>query len=200
MVLLSDNPWPIVWTCLAIAGVLLIAMRITGRGKFLIFAVGSLGLAWLALLVDHLWVTDAERIEVVVRNVADAAQKSDAEAFLSHLTTDVVIEEGSERGLVDQGEAARRRIRSALEAVRFEFVRVQGLTIHAAPISRMGTADFRAALSGTYSGSLGAQNFTLPNTEWSFGLREVNPGDWKVNRITAIRFARGVGVGSARLP
>lgn len=181
---LSDDPSMLIGTCIAAALVCLIVTKVTGRGKFLIFAAVAAALAGVFWLVDLLWVTDVERIESVVTAVAAAAERSDAEAVLAHLTDDVEISIGVDPSSLARGELARALIRSRLAATRFEFIRVTGIHANAAPISRRGRAEFDALIQLSRDTPEGSK--PLP-TEWSFGLTETQPGTWRVNRVTAVR-------------
>ena len=84
-------------------------MRVTQQGKYLVWALSSLGLAMTVLLVERFWVTDNERIERVVYDLRRAVMTSDAEAVLKHLTPDVQY---VQHGTALPGEATRELIRN----------------------------------------------------------------------------------------
>lgn len=211
MYYIAEDPWPLGITLAALGLGLLAALRITGRGKFLIWGLVSLGLAVLVFVVEAAWVTDNERIEAVVHEIVSAANQGDVEGVLKHLAPDLVLEQGSEslnqaRGegltsrlrseaesLASQGNLARALIRRSLENTRFDFIHIGRLEAHASPTSRRGTAEFRAFASGNISAGSGSFNFATDanGTDWSFGLRETEPGVWQVTRITAVRLPFG---------
>lgn len=181
---------------------LLAALRLTQQGKYLIWALTAFALAGAVLLVERLWVTDNERIEAVIYEVADAVGASDADRVASLLTADANIEVNAtaiEGGLVMRYVVAAlanfrgRRVtpellHQQLDSLKFDMLRVSRLTTHAGQLSHRGTASFRVYASGVRvdpSSGLTA-SFATPTSgsDWSFGLREVEPKVWKVERIT----------------
>jgi len=189
---LSEDPWPLV-TVLGLIGLgFLVALWITRQGKQLIRAGIALGLALLVLGVEHLWVTDNERIERVVYDLGQAVEASDADAVVSHLAPDVVFAGETDyvsRRLssLDSGSIVQA-IRSELENCKFERVRISRLNANAGALTRQGTAEFEVFAIGSFKTPFATQNFTTPisGMEWSLGFRETNPGVWKVTRITPI--------------
>ncbi len=211
---IAEDPWPLGIALLTVGIVSLGALKVTGRGKFLIWGLAGLSLAALLFVVEALWVTDDERIEGVVLDIADAAGEGDIDRVMSHLAPDLLLEQGGDtlsqsqtRGLasrlisgaaalVGRGGAAHALIRSALSETRFDFLRVGHIDAHANRLSRLGTAEFRAYASGSIQASVAQLNFATDasGTDWSFGFREVEPGVWKVTRITAVRLPRGASL------
>jgi ketosteroid isomerase-like protein len=168
---------------LGILGVgFLIALRVTQQGRYLIWALSALGLAGAVLVIEHFWVTDAERIERVVYDLRDAVMASDAEQLLTHLTPDVeFVQQGR---TTSSGEATRAYIRSVLSGTKFDFVRITHLKAEASRLSRLGSAEFRIIASGSMQSSMVTNNFGTTNSDWSLGFEESSPGVWKVNRIS----------------
>ena len=160
----------------------LIALRVTQQGRYLIWALTALGLAGAVLVIEHFWVTDAERIERVVYDLRDAVAASDAERVLTHLTPDVeFVQQGH---TTSSGEATRAYIRSVLSDAKFDFVRISHLKAEASRLSRLGSAEFRVIAGGSMQSSMVTYNFGTINSDWSLGFEETSPGVWKVNRIT----------------
>ena len=168
---------------LGILGVaFLIAVRLTQQGRYLIWALTALGLAGAVLVIEHFWVTDAERIERVVYNLRDAVLASDAERLLTHLTPDVeFVQQGH---TTSSGEATRDYIRSVLSDTKFDFVRISHLKAEASRLSRLGSAEFRIIAGGSMQSPMVTYNFGTTNSDWSLGFEESSPGVWKVNRIS----------------
>ena len=79
----AENPWYLVAILGLVAAGFLVALRTTQDGRYLIRALVTLGVAGVLIVVDQLWVTDAERVEWVVRDLADAVARSDADAALA---------------------------------------------------------------------------------------------------------------------
>jgi hypothetical protein len=186
---------------LGLAGVaLLVALKVTQQGKYLAWAGVALGLALVVLVVERLWVTDNERIEAVVYGLAAAVEASDTDKVASYLAPDATVELDNVTmvpsnfyrymiGFLSRFHRARLSaslLRPYLETLKFDFLRVSRLTTNAGAQSRRGTAEFRVHASGSQLESGVTYNFMTPpsGTDWSLGLRETEPGVWKVDRIT----------------
>lgn len=211
---IAEDPWPLGVALLALGIVLLVALKVTGRGKFLVWGLSAVGLAALLFVIEAVWVTDNERIESVVFDIADAASHGDVDRVLGHLAPDLVLEQGGDTlsrsqtqglasrlvagavALVGRGDAARALIRGALSETRFDFIHIGQVEAHANRLSRLGTANFRAYASGSIQTSAAQLNFATDanGTDWSFGFREVKPGVWQVTRITAVHLPRGANL------
>lgn len=181
--LVEDPFYPLL--ALGVAAVAcLIALQVTQQGKFLIWAGGLLGAGLLWLGVERLVVTDAERVEAVVYELADAVGRSDVDAVNALLAPEVTFGRGGQV----EGVAAVRLL-PRLRQVRFDYLKIRQLATHAGAQSKRGTAEFKATASGVASfGS--EQPFPVTNTAWSLGFREVSPGAWRVNRVTAVSIPR----------
>lgn len=193
MSLIAEDPWPIVWICLVAAAVLLAALKLTGQGKYLLGALGLAALAGLLLLVDALWVTDAERVEAVVDALLAAARRNDPDAALALVTDRLLIEDVGGGQLV-AGPAARVFLAAGIKAVRFDWLLPGNLRVDVAPISRQAKVDLRIQAAGSFESPLVRYNFaTNPGegSDWSLGLEETAPGTWKVNRITPLTLPGG---------
>jgi hypothetical protein len=168
----------------AAAAAFLLALRITQQGKFLIWALGALGLAVLAFLIEQLWVTDSERVERVVYALRTAVVASDAPAVIAHLTPDVEYAQG-EQTLIE-GEAVFAFIRTQLGITHFDTVRITRIVTRAGRQSGRGSAEFRVLASGTYSPGM-TMTFSAALLDFSLGFRETEPHVWKVERIALTR-------------
>ncbi len=189
MVYLSEDPTLLAGSLLVLAGGFVVALRVTQQGKYLVRALVAAGLAAAVVVVEWLWVTDNERIEQVVYGLRDAVAHSDVEGVLSYMAPDVQYIRG-ETSLDD--EATRGFIRANLERARFDIVRISGLETSAAEQARRGTATFHVFSKGTMDTSMGTVSIgSTADSLWSLGLRETQPGVWKVNRITPMQLPRG---------
>ena len=186
--LIEDPTYPL--TILALAAlVCLVTLQVTQQGKFLIWAVGLLGVGGVLFLVERLVVTEAERVEAVVYELADAVSHSNVEAVEKLLAPEIML------GRRDQtdGIAPVRTLLPLLRQIRFDFVKVRQLTTQAGTQTKRGSAEFKVSVSGVLApGSqfMTEQPFAAANTEWSLGFREVSPQVWQVTRITAITLPR----------
>jgi hypothetical protein len=179
MELLSEDPTYLAGGLTLLAVALLVALRITQKGTFLVGAGIALLLALAVLAIERLWVTDTERIERVVSDLRRAVERSDAEGVLAHLTPDVQY---ATQGHSIQGPAVRSFIQATLERAKFDFVRISNLKASVGGLSRRGQAEFRVFASGELDMMHGASG-----SDWSLGFVETSPKVWKVNRISPTR-------------
>jgi hypothetical protein len=168
---------------------LLVALKITQQGKYLLWAGGVGLLAVLLFGVERFWITDAERIEAVVYDLARAVEASDVERIQGHLDDKVTV--GIKDMTID-GSIPKRIIFPLLSRTRFDFVRVSQLTTSAMSQARRGTAEFKVTASGVFDEGGTQLPVVTAGTEWSLGFAEKSPGVWKVTRITAIKVPRDV--------
>jgi ketosteroid isomerase-like protein len=189
MTFLSEDPTYVAGALGVLAGAFLIALRVTQQGKYLIWALSSLGLAMTVLLVERFWVTDNERIERVVYDLRRAVMTSDAEAVLTHLTPDVQY---VQHGTALPGEATRELIRNNLSNATFDFVYIRELQTSAGRQTRRGKAEFRIYAKGRLHTPLQDYSVGTADSTWSLGFQETDPGIWKVNRITPVSVPEGI--------
>lgn len=182
MYYLSDDPWPPVAVLGAAALGFFVALRVTQDGKYLVRAGIALGLAALVLVVEQSWVTDNERIEAVVYDLARALRASDAEAVVGLMATDAeVVEQDEGLGTIDAG-----MIRQEIKNVEIQLLNISHLAAEAGQQTRRGKATFRAYLLGIYGGR-GVRTGFKDDTAWDLGFKEAAPGVWKITRITPTR-------------
>jgi len=187
MYYLNEDPLYVLLALGLGAAVCLIALRVTQQGKFLVWAGALSGLAALLFLGERLWVTDAERVEAVVYDLAEAVEASDISRIESHLDGNPTLGRQGQAG----GVVPAKLFLSQIRQVRFDFVRVGRLHAAVGDQSRRGSAEFKVTTSGTLDeGGHGDLNFAATASEWSLGFRETAPGVWKINRITAINLPR----------
>jgi ketosteroid isomerase-like protein len=176
----AENPWPLVAVFGMIGLGFLVAMRVTQDGRYLVRGLVALGLAAVVMVVEQLWVTDAERIESVVRELADAVRRSDSEAALA------LMDEHVGFGIRNQSiseELDLSLIRIVLREVKFDWLHVSRLSASAGKQTLMGQADFKVNAGGTYQGSQPFGGLS----EWSLGFHRTPDGAWKITRITATK-------------
>src|SRR5262249_1469445 len=133
MELLSDHPAYLVGGLGLLAGAFLIALRVTQQGRYLLWALTALGLLAAVLVIEHLWVTDAERVERVVYDLRDAVVASDPERALSFMTPDVEFIQGGRT--IAGGELTRAYIHTNVSSAKFDFLRISHLKTEAHPQS-----------------------------------------------------------------
>ena len=183
--LVEDPTTVLVLLGIAVAGCL-VALRITQEGRYLIWAGSLLAFALAFVVFERLWVTDAEQVEAVVYNLADAVEKSDVERVKSYLDSDLSV---SRNGRTLDGSLVFGAILAQLPRTQFDSVRISRLSAQVGEQSRQGTAVFRAVAFGSYEMSMGGSHaFASGITEWSLSFREAEPGRWVVTQVTPTRF------------
>lgn len=209
---LSEDPTYLAGGLVLGALACLIALKFSQQGKYLIWAGAAFGLALVVVVVEQFWVTDNERIEATVFELARGVRQSDADAVAALMTPDAIIE--LDPGSIGDGNIAMKYIvgilrhfrglkitpellRRQLEPLTFDTLWVSRLEANAGRESRRGTATFRVHASGIRNEGSGTWTFATPasGTQWSLGFREVD-GRWKVDRISPV----AVSVESDHMP
>jgi ketosteroid isomerase-like protein len=162
----------------------LLALKITQQGKFLIWAGVLAAVAAGLFLFERFYVTDAERIEAVVYDLARAIEASDVDRVKSHLDDKVTLGRRDRRM---DGSFALGMVLPLLKRTRFDFVRVAQLTTSAGSQTKQGTAEFKVTATGVFNEGGSEIPVVATATEWSLGFSERSPGVWKVTRVTAIK-------------
>jgi hypothetical protein len=193
MTFLSEDPTYLAGVLSLVAVAFLVAVNITQRGKYLVYAGIAFGLALSVVAIEWLWVTDNERIEKVVYDLRRAVQNSNSDGILAHMAPSVQYLQGDTALSED---ATRALIRANLSHARFEFVRISDLQTSAGQQSRRGKAEFRVISRGSFNrveGSVpGMTDVGTQVTTWSLGFQETEPGIWMVNRISPVSMPQGV--------
>ena len=190
MTYLSEDPTYLAGALLLLAGAFLIALNVTQQGKYLISAGIAFGMALAVVLIEWMWVTDNERIEIVVYDVRTAVLKSDAEAVIAHLAPKAMYLQGDTALSPD---ATRALIRNNVSRVRLEFARISELQTSVGQQSRRGKAEFRVFTRGSLKTSSDiTDGDRAVMTSWSLGFQETEPGVWKITRISPLSIPRGI--------
>jgi hypothetical protein len=179
---IAENPWYLVVILVLIAAGCLLALRATQDGRYLVRAMIALGLAAILIVVDALWVTEAERVAGVVRALASAVERSDGAGALALMDEHVTF---SMRSNTYGEELVLDSIAALLREVQFDFVRVSRLMTTAGEQTHRGQAEFKVTVAGTIQQGMTPRNFA-GYSEWSLGFRRLADGAWKINRITAV--------------
>jgi ketosteroid isomerase-like protein len=197
MTYLSEDPTYLAGALLLLAGAFVIALNVTKQGKYLVSAGIAFGLALTVVVIEWMWVTDNERIEMVVYDLRKAVLNSDAEAVIAHLAPDALFQQRDTTLSTDATEAL---IRNNVSNIRLEFARITELQTSVGQQSRRGKAEFRVFSRGRLNSSPGMIDGGTAMTTWSLGFQETGPGVWKVNRISPVSIPRGVLALPSELP
>ena len=169
----------------------LLALRVTQQGKFLIWAGALAAAAGLVFAADRFWVTDAERVESVVYDLARAVEASDVDRIRSHLDDKVTL---GAKGQTTDASFVLRVALAMLRNTHFDFVKIGQLTTEAGSRTKRGSAEFKVSATGTFNEGGNQVPLGSLGTEWSLGFREESPGVWKVTRITALKVPREISL------
>jgi hypothetical protein len=198
MYYLSDDPWPLA-SGLALVGLgFLIPLWLTQQGKYLVRSLVAFGLALAVLGVEQLWVTDNERIEAVVYDLARGVENRDPDRIVANLAPEARVEIGT--ALAGQNaffqhavnymatlqgrRLDRETLAEKLDRFKFDYVRVGSLTANAGQQTRQGTAEFRVHILGDQLQPYHPIATPASGLGFELGFRETSPGVWKVTRIT----------------
>ena len=188
---LSEDPTYLAGGLGVAAAALLVALKVTQQGKYLIYALVAAALALVVLLVERVWVTEDERIEAVVYALAEAVGRGDGEGAATYLDPKCVIELGGPSSGLGWKVATRFGVKKPVDwlredlgpDLRFDWLRVTRLEAKAGKLSGLGTAEFVVHTMGT--SHLHGSFATPPSgMGWSLGFREASPHEWKVTRIS----------------
>jgi hypothetical protein len=186
---LSEDPTYLAGALLLLAGALLIALNVTKQGKYLVSAGIAFGLALAVVLIEWMWVTDIERIEMVVYDVRRAVLSSDAEAVIAHLAPSATYLQWETALSPDE---TQRLIRNNVSNIHLEFARITELQTSVGQQSRRGKAEFRVFTRGGPKSSSNAIDGINTVTSWSLGFQETEPGVWKITRISPLSIPNGI--------
>ncbi|HWE36499.1 MAG TPA: hypothetical protein VG406_08035 [Isosphaeraceae bacterium] len=179
---LAEDPWPLAGALAALGMVFLIALRVTQRGAYLVRGVVCLALAGAVVAIEQAWVTDAERIEWVVHDLARAVRDSNPDAAVACLAPEVEIAMGDDADAPD-GVLNVEGFRTILAGLHFDLLRVSHLETEAFPRSGTGRATFDVMATGRTTGP-DRSTFGAAKTSWDLGFIRTGPGVWKVRRIS----------------
>ena len=188
MSFLSEDPTYPMAVLVFAAGAFLVALKVTQQAKYLFWALGMLGVAGVVLIVEYVWVTDAEKIEEVVYDLKNDVLAADVEGVLAHLTPNVEYGQG---GAYLSGEETRELIRINLSNAHFEFIHITNLSINAGSQTGRGTAEFQVYAKGTLRMPTAVLTVGTANSTWSLGFEKDSQGVWQVNRITPVSIPQG---------
>ncbi|MEJ7639767.1 MAG: hypothetical protein WKF75_17800 [Singulisphaera sp.] len=131
-----------------------------------------MALALVVVVPERAWVTQGERIALVVEDLRRAVEASDVEGVTRHLTSDVQYLQGDRT----VGNAKTRAfIRSTLRTPGSTSC---GSAARRRPPSRnvrRGTAEFRVMAKGSLKTQVGTAPIGSAGPEWSLGFQETSP-------------------------
>jgi hypothetical protein len=173
--LLAEDVWRILWVIGLAELTLAIALVVTRRGKYLM-AMGAVATAGLLLvIIERLWVTDRERIEQIVADMAVAVEHEDAAALVRHLGPNCRF------GQLGRGEI-EQLAQTALRQVQFDQIHLTQRRVDVYRIRRQARVQFVALSEGSASGT----PINRYPTGWVLLFDQTNAGTWQVSKIERI--------------
>ena len=174
--LFAENVWPLIWLLALGELVLLIAMVGTGRGKLMVWMVVVAALAVVLVIVEWLLVTDRERVEGIVDQMARAVRNEEIDGLIRHLAPRCHF------GDLDR-EGIRRLAASALRDIEIEKVTLSDRKTHVFPQRKQATAEFLAVVRGRQSNV----DFPPYASRWIFTFHQDPAGEWQVVEIERLQ-------------
>jgi hypothetical protein len=115
MTFLFENPWWIIFIGIIIEAALGMALFRTGRGVLLWAMIGVLAIVLLGVLVEHLVVTETERVEMTLDGLCAALEANDLNRALTFVSPDAVK---------TRGRAAWAMGRIEIQSVRIYYLNI----------------------------------------------------------------------------
>lgn len=172
---LGDEVWPLICLLALVALGLAIAMAATGRGRFFIGVVALACLALLLVAIEYVWVTDRERVDGIVREMADSAVREDASGLVQHLSPTVRY------GTLDRS-AIERLASATFEQFAIDRVTVSGRKTEVFAKQGEARVDFLAVVRGRRNNV----DFSPYPTRWVLTFVKNPQGVWLVEDIEQV--------------
>jgi hypothetical protein len=188
--LIGEDVWALIGVLAILALGLAIATVATGRGRFLI-GIGALACLAIALLaIEWLWVTDRERVDRIIDELAQAAMREDSSGIVQHLAADCRY-----------ANLDRNRIGALADAVFQRFavdkVSVSSRRTEVFPLRGEAKAEFMAVVRGRQNNL----DFNPYPTRWILTFVQNSQGAWQVVEIQQIpAFGEGRQAMTPQLP
>ncbi|HUG92731.1 MAG TPA: hypothetical protein VML55_17960 [Planctomycetaceae bacterium] len=171
----TENPWPPIFVCVGLAGLCVAAWVSTRRAVALAGAAGLVGLCVAIFVAERLIVSDAERVEAAVVDLAAAYERRDLDRALAFISDDAAALKSSARWLMDTYE-----VRGGLRITDLD-----------ARLNENGTeavSHFRA--NGSFASRRGTFGPTHYATRWEFTWHR-EPSGWKVVAVQPLHVVSG---------
>ena len=173
--LLAENVWPLIWLLALVALILVIATFATGRGKYLTWVWALAVLALVLLAVEWLWVTDRERVEMIVDSLAQAVRMEDSAEIERFLSPECRYGNMDRAGI-------RRLADSIFDTIEIDKLTISGRKTQVFPLRKEATSEFLAVVRGRQSNV----EFSPYPTRWILTFAQNSSGDWEVIDIQQI--------------
>ncbi len=171
-----EDPWPPVLFLGVLAVVFGLAWNATRRKRYLLFALGSVLLGFMTLVVEEMIITEAEQVEARVYALAEAVMQEDVDRVLSFLAADNLQAE----------------IGSQLPNVEIEDdLRITALEVTHEPGTDTALSHFRANGRITWRNTY---TYNSP-TRWNLTWQRID-GVWRITQIERLHPIEGNVIGT----
>jgi len=170
-----DDITPLLWLIAFAELLLMIVAAATQRGRYVV-AMVLLGLCVpLLILLDWFVVTDRERVEDVIDDLATAVENEDVAGIARHLAQECHYGRFNRAAILALAQRA-------FDRYEIEWLRIRRLRVRVSEGSRLAVADFTAVgVARDQNGTSGWQP-----TRWRLALREIEPDRWMVTAIVRL--------------
>jgi hypothetical protein len=172
---LGEDVWPIIGLLALVALGLGIAVVATGRGRLLIGIVALACLAIVLLGIEHLWVTDRERVDGIINEMAQSAVREDSAGIVRHLSAHCRYGNLDRTGI-------ERLASSTFARIEIDKVNVSSRKTEVFPMRGEARVDFLAVVRGRQNNV----DFSPYPTRWIFTFVQSPEGAWEVEEIQQI--------------
>lgn len=172
----TETPWPPFLICSVLAAVFFARWYVHRGPRQLQLAIGFLALGGVVIVVERLIVTESERVENNVYELARAFEAGDAPRCVDFFS----LHDSQDRALVE---------RAITSAHIVGHIRVTDVSVQMSSAESRATTTFRASATVNYEGRQqhGA-------TRWELTWQREG-GEWKITRIRRLHF-----VGDGEIP
>jgi hypothetical protein len=170
--LFAEDVWPLIWVIALVELLLVIAMVGTGRGRLLIWIAALPVLAVALLGVEWLWVTDRERVDGIIDQIAEAVRHEDAESLVQHLAPRCRYGGMNRDGI-------QRTAASLFQTLEIDSLKLSSRKTQMFRLRKEATAEFLAVIRGKQSNV----DFSPYPTRWVLTFNQDTNGRWQVAEI-----------------
>ena len=174
--LFAENVWPLIWVIALAELILLIAVVGLGRGKLLVWMGVLAFVAVFLVLLEWLLVTDRERVDGIVDQVAQAVRREDIEGVLEHLAPECRFGSHNREGI-------RHMAAAVLREVEIERVTLSDRKTQVFPERGEATTQFLAVARGRQS----TVEFGPYAARWTLTLNQGPAGQWQIVNIEQLQ-------------
>jgi hypothetical protein len=172
----TETPWPPFCICSVIAAIFFAQWYVHRGPRQLKLAIGFLALGGLVIVVERLIVTEPERVENHVHELARAFEAGDASRCVDFFS----LHDSQDRALVENAIGAAHIV---------GHIRITDMSVQMSSAESRATTTFRASATVDIQGheQHGA-------TRWELTWQREG-GEWKINRLRRLHF-----VGEGEIP